>query len=206
MLVLPTVLCAALVVGATPVERPPRPQPMRITADLEGTGRPATLRLNPQSADPVVVVSGGRTASTGIRRAWKPWRIAVSDLNGDGRREIVVALFKTTRSMPKPHNCLFVYRFDGRAITPLWLGSSMGRPFTDFAFGRIGDGGNRLVTLDIRMDGGRSVTVHRWTGFGFRAERSWGSWKRARLVGIGHGRISVVADGRRVSRTLEGSQ
>lgn len=182
-------------------ETPPRPVRSEISTDLLGTGNRVRIRLDPASATPVVVIDVGRKVAVPVKSRWRPWRIRVADLGGDGRREIVVAVFKPTHYILKPHNCLFVYRYDGRQAYALWQGSTLGRPFTDFTFGHIGTGeGERLVTLDVWLDGKRGVSVHRWNGFGFRREALWGRWKRARLVGIQNGRIVVIADGRRIER------
>jgi hypothetical protein len=187
------------------VEKPPPTVKMRIAADAAGKGRKVTVRLDTAGRDPVTLLDRGRSVSFGIRARWRPWSIATADLIGDGRREIVVALYKSTRYLPEKHNCLFVYRYNGQDIYPLWLGSTLGRPFTAFAFDSAATGrGARLVTLDLWLDGRRGITIHRWTGFGFHKEASWGSWRSARLLSVREGRVEVIADGERLNRSLEG--
>lgn len=177
---------------------------MEVAAGFDSSGRKAVVILDPASANPVVIRYGGKAYSTLIRRRWHPWRVAVADLDGDGRQEIIVALYKTTRYIRTPHNCLFVYRYNGREVHPLWLSSTLGRPFTDFAFGRrSGSKYDSLVTLDFSLRGRRDVTIHRWTGFGFRKDSGWGDWGTARLVGVRNGQVVVEADGKKLVRRLE---
>ena len=186
------------------VEKPLPIVKSRIFADLGGHGRSVTIRLDTTDRNPVVLVDGSRRVSFNIRARWKPWSVTTADLDGDGRREIVVALYKSTRYIPEPHNCLFVYRYDGRDIYPLWLGSTLGRPFTAFAFGRVADEPREsLFTLDIGLDGRRGITMHRWTGFGFHKVRSWGDWQSAALLTVRDGHVRVMADGKRLDLSLE---
>lgn len=186
-------------------ERPPgKVSRTEVAVTLDRSGRRATVIFDPSSATPVVIRHGGRSYSTLIPRRWHPWRVAVADLDGDGRQEVIVALYKTTRYIRTPHNCLFVYRYNGREVHPLWLGSTLGRPFTDFAFGRSsGSKTDSLVTLDISLRGRQDVTVHHWTGFGFRKDSGWGDWAAARLVGVRNGQVVVEADGKKIVRRLE---
>ena len=185
-------------------EKPPPTVRSRMVADLDGKGRTVILRLDTTDSDPVTLIDGSRRVTFNMRARWKPWSVTTADLDGDGRREIVVAMYKSTRYIPQPHNCLFVYRYDGRQVYPLWLGSTMGRPFTAFIFCRATDNTrDRLVTLDIGLDGRRCLTIHRWTGFGFHKERSLGNWQRADLLSSRAGHVSVLADGKRLDLNME---
>jgi len=173
--------------------------------NLKGAVRRFEVRLDLRSATPVVLVDGTKRIPLKIPLRWKPWSITTADLSGDGRRSIVVALFKSTRYIPERHNCLFVYRYDGSSVYPVWLGSSLGVPFTELGFGRTApDRADKLVTLDVGLNGTKSIGVHSWMGFGFRKDRSWGAWRRAHLIGVRDGRVTLLADGKRIDRSLEG--
>lgn len=181
-------------------ESPPHPARTSLAADLLGNGSSVTVRLDSTAEPPVTAGDSGRAFAVTVRRRWRPWAIAAADIDGSGRRALIVAVYKPTRYLPKPHNCLFVYRYDGRDVHPIWLGSSLGRPFTAFGFTPAARGhASKLITLDVGLAGSRSVAVHTWIGFGFRIERSQGRWRTARIATIERDRVQVVADGRTVN-------
>lgn len=156
-----------------------------------------TLTLDPKREQTVEVREGRRILWRGIRRGFRPWKLAVADLDGDRRKEILVGLHKPTHNWPEPHNCLFVFGTDGTRVFPKWRGSSMGRRFDDFLTGHEpGARGATLYTLERRLDGARCVTAWRWNGFGFNKEWERGAWKSATLVRVHRGRVVVRADGK----------
>src|SRR5438128_1750685 len=119
-----------------------------VTGDLNHDGRIERVVLDP-SQDPALSVWHGRHRLwQGVPRRWQPWKLRIADVDGDGLREIVVGVRKATHFFPHPHNCLFLYAFDGRTVKPKWLGSSLSQPFTDFAFADLGGRGEKLVAVE----------------------------------------------------------
>jgi hypothetical protein len=170
-----------------------------IVADLDGDGRAERVELRADRDPSVSVWRGSRCLWRGVPRRWRPWKLMTADVDGDGRREIVVGVHKSTRYFPRPHNCLFIYGFDGRTVRPKWLGSSLSRPFEDFAFANLdGDRAEELVSVEITRRGTRCLVVYSWNGFGFTADWQRGEWKTARLLETRPGRIVLQADSRRV--------
>src|SRR5205823_103234 len=156
--------------------------------------RPATARqvtniaagvrvvMDPKRALTVSVYRNGRRIWSAVPRMWEPWRLAAADVDGDGRREIVVGLYKRTRFFPAPHNCLFVYEFTGKSVRPKWLGSRLSLPFIDFRFANLDrDRADELVALERRPDGRLRAVVYLWNGFGFDLDRVYGPWKSAAI-------------------------
>jgi hypothetical protein len=172
--------------------------------DLDGDGQLERIRLDKASDPALSVRHGRRLVWSGVPARWKPWKLTVADVDGDGRSEILVGVYKATRFFPKPHNCLFIYSWDGRRAAPKWLGSSLSRPFTDFAFMK-GDGKRMgsLVALETRRDGRRCVAVYSWNGFGFTLDWQQGDWQEARLIEAANNRIILEADGRRVTLSTD---
>jgi hypothetical protein len=124
----------------------------------------------------------------------------VADVDGDGRKEIVVGVFKPTKFIPRPHNCLFIYDWDGRRAAPKWLGSTLSRPFTDFRLADgDGDGRDEVYALETRRDGHVAVAAYSWNGFGFTRDWERGDWRTAVLLSVTRGEITIEADGRRVT-------
>jgi hypothetical protein len=151
--------------------------------------------------DPSVSVwRGARRLWEGVPRRWRPWKLAVADVNGDGLPEIAIGVTKATRYFPTVHNCLFLYTWNGSRAVPLWLGSALSRPYTDFLFGRL-DGGaaDRLVALETLPDGRHSLVSYAWNGFGFTGQWHQGQWRVARLVSVHPHRVVVNADGVRIA-------
>jgi hypothetical protein len=180
------------------------PRLQAVAADLERDGRIERVVFDP-SCDPTLSVwRGGRRLWRGVPRRWHPWKLRIADVDGDGKREIVVGIRKATRFFPYPHHCLFIYAFDGATVAPKWLGSSLSKPFTDFAFARQrGSRAATLVALETTRDGRLCLMRYLWNGFGFTAVRQQGAWKRARLLEDGHGKVHVEADARRIALSGE---
>lgn len=169
-------------------------------ADLDGDGRVERIVLDPTQDSTLSVWHGSRRLWQGVPKRWKPWKLSLVDVEGGGRQEIVVGLYKATRFFPKPHNCLFVYGFDGKTVQKKWLGSGLGRPFTDFTFADMdGDQIRELVALETTRAGKRCVGVYTWNGFGFTLAWERGFWKQARLLGEKKGAVLIEADGRRIA-------
>ena len=169
---------------------------MRIAADLDHDGTTEIIEIG-SYGDSALQIRHGRTLLwQGIPAAWRPWKLAVADVDGDGRSEIVVGIVKATKFFPKPHNCLFIYGWDGRRVFPKWLGSTLSRPFTDFLFtsggGPSGDG---LLSLETSLEGRKSLAAYRWNGFGFTLDWRKGEWQNAAFNKDISGTTSVEADG-----------
>lgn len=183
-----------------------RAQVSVIDADLDGDGIVERIELDYKRDPALRIRSGKRLLWQGVHGRWKPWKLAVADVDGDSRREIVVGVFKATRYFPKPHNCLFVYGWSGSRAFPKWLGSTLSKPFADFAFANLdGDGEDELVTIETLRDGKHCVAVYSWNGFGFTLERQRGAWSQARFVANEAGDVVIEVDGERstINKTFE---
>ena len=94
----------------------PTPGPQVIVADLDRDGRVERVVLDPGRDPALAVWRGGRRLWQGVPRRWRPWKLQIADMEGDGRREIIVGVQKSTHFFPRPHHCLFIYRFDGQLL------------------------------------------------------------------------------------------
>jgi len=188
-------------------EQPPAPEGEKgpsaqvAEADLDGDGRFERVVLDPDRPRTLTVSQSGVVVASDVPARWKPWKLALADVDGDGRIEIAVGVYKPTRHIPRPHNCLFVYSFADRNIVPHWLGSSLSRPFTDFLFAppSTSRGPWPLYAIEAAPGGRSALAEYRWNGFGFTLDRRRGSWRSARLVKASEREVELEADGRRIA-------
>jgi hypothetical protein len=168
-------------------------------ADLDGDGTSERITLDRERDSTLSIRHGKRLLWSGVSAGWKPWKLAVADVDGDGRREIIVGVYKSTRFFPRPHNCLFIYGWDGQRAHPKWLGSSLSKPFVDFAFlDANGDRPQELAAIETKRDGLRCLALYSWNGFGFTLDGQRGDWQEAKLIEAARDRIIVEADGARI--------
>src|SRR5438132_1568996 len=59
------------------------------------------------------------------------YHFEVGDINGDGRKEILLGVIKTTHFDPVSKKRLFIYKFDKTKIRPLWMGSRVQNELVD---------------------------------------------------------------------------
>lgn len=169
----------------------------RIVIDLDRDGKSETLILNAKRDPSLGIYQGKRKTWSGIPRGWKPWKMTTGDVDGDGKRDIILGVHKKTRFMPFEHNCLFVYGFDGKAATKKWLGSSLSKPFSDFLIANVdNDKEDELISLETRRDGKKCIVVYSWIGFGFGSDWQSGDWKKAQLRRVEKKKIVVEAEGK----------
>ncbi len=170
-----------------------------IDADLDSDGKVERIDLDVDREQTLQIRRGKQLLWQGVPARWKPWKIEIADVDGDGRREIIVGVFKSTKFFPKPHNCLFIYGFNGETAFPKWLGSSLSRPFADFTFADLdNEAGDELIAMETTLEGRISVAVYHWNSFGFTLDWSQGDWQLAKLLGVENGLIQVEADGKDV--------
>lgn len=178
--------------------------PTTFETDLDMDGTVENIELDSSKQFALRVSRGGMLLWQAVPVSWKPWKLMIADVDGDGKREMIVGLFKSTKFFPRPHNCLFVYGWSGEKGFPKWLGSSLARPFTDFGFARAGDfPGDELVAVERTLDGKRALAIYHWNSFGFTKFREFGPWKSAELVRIEENMLDLDADGERVTFELD---
>lgn len=167
-----------------------------VDSDLDRDGRIERIDLDSKREMTLQISRGGKAVWSGVPSKWKPWKLQIADVDGDGNLEIAIGVFKSTKFFPKPHNCLFIYGWSGDEALPKWLGSSLGRPFTEFLFADLDDvPGDELLAIETARDRKTSIAVYRWDSFGFTLVRRHGEWARAEILDAGRRRISIKTDG-----------
>ena len=172
-------------------------------ADLEGDGKPETIAITCRKLEdgrPMggeVVVLQPKDGSLGLvwrQRELNPWKLWLADVDGDGKREIVVGVWKKSPKDPVMAKRTFVYSWNGKRMLPKWLGSRLSRRFDDFALADINkDGWDELLALEVAPKGKHRVAAYRWRCFGF----DWlgCSEEKAGLTGLTseHDNVTVAA-------------
>lgn len=111
--------------------------------------------------------SGWRILATGHPRFVA--KIEIGDLNGDGRDELVVELHQRSKLDAQTKPRLHVYDLGERGFVPLWRGSMLSRPFSEWTLvGRRAAPGCDLAALERGQNGISWLSLYRWNGFGLR--------------------------------------
>lgn len=175
-----------------------------IEADLDLDGKTERIELNSENDFALQVKHGGKLMWEGVPSRWNPWKLEIADVDGDGKHEIIIGIIKSTKFFPKPHNCLFIYDWKNGHAFPKWLGSSLGKPFTDFLFADLDNMvGDELIALETNLDGKKSLAVYRWNSFGFTLDWQYGNWQTAKILGVKNGQISLETDEKSIFLSMD---
>ncbi len=97
----------------------------------------------------------------------KPWKIELSDIDGEGEKEIITAVRKTTRFDKTLKNRLFAFNLKNNKLVKKWTGSEVGGDWKDFiAADLIPIKGNELIFISKTKRGER-ISIYYWFNFGF---------------------------------------
>ncbi|UCC63624.1 MAG: CapA family protein [Anaerolineae bacterium] len=133
-------------------------------ADLTGDGVPEQVQ---RVKEQVIIYHDGVERWRGLPE-WRVVDLALGDPNGDGRSELLLALWKPdAEGGPRSHPFIVGYRQGAYRV--LWGGSAVADPILEVELGDVnGDGVQELIVLEEHGGGpDRAVTVWRWHGWGF---------------------------------------
>ncbi|MBU5436570.1 hypothetical protein KQI42_01040 [Tissierella sp. MSJ-40] len=101
---------------------------------------------------------------------FKPWKISIGDIDGDGKDEISIGVYKKSPLHQVMTKRPFIYSFEDGKLEPKWRGSRLSRPFTNYIFSDIDkDGMDEIVSIEILEDNRKIINTYKWKGFGFEA-------------------------------------
>jgi hypothetical protein len=161
------------------------------------------VKLDPARAKTATAIYKGKIIWQAIPKDWKPWKIAVADVDGDKKDELLIGLYKVTRHSPNRIHTLYVYGFDGSKMIPRWRGSRLTRDFDDFSVAKAPKG-DKILTLDRLLDGRFALSCYTWSGFGFRKNWERGAWKQARIQEGEQRTITIATEDGPVKISTEG--
>lgn len=107
-----------------------------------------------------------------------PWKIQACEVDGDGRLEIALGVYKEANFHPVMAKRPFLYHWNGEDIVPVWRGSRLSRPFDDYIFLDLdADGKDELTAIEMLPDGKRLINAYKWSGFGFESVAESGHYE-----------------------------
>lgn len=99
-----------------------------------------------------------------------PWKIQICDVDGDGRKEIALGVYKKANFHPVMAKRPFLYHWEKGDIVPMWRGSRLSRPFDDYCFSDLDrDGKDELLAIEALPEGKELINAYSWKGFGFES-------------------------------------
>ncbi len=177
--------------------RPPSPRCVQTRlVDLDGDGTLERIVLDSRHTEVLSIFHGQRLLWRGVQARVRPWCLRVGDVDGDGKAEIALGTFKSTRLWPRAHRTLSIYSWDGKQARARWLGSRLTLPFREFALLNVdADPSDELLSVERRGDGKWSLAVYNWDAFGFTLARRLGWWNSLQVLALTPRRIELKCDG-----------
>lgn len=97
-----------------------------------------------------------------------PWKVQTSDVDGDGKKEISIGVYKKTKFYPNMEKRPFIYEWKNGEIFPKWRGSRLSKPFDDYIFLDIDeDKMDEIIAIEVLENGRKVINAYKWKGFGF---------------------------------------
>jgi len=100
-------------------------------------------------------------------RGFHPWKIEVTEIDGDPQPEIALGVYKKTRHDRTMRRRLFIYDWTGAGLFAKWLGSWTTQDLQDFAFLPRSSEAVAASLATREGDGSSRVRRYEWNGFGF---------------------------------------
>ncbi|MCR8657997.1 hypothetical protein [Paenibacillus endoradicis] len=98
----------------------------------------------------------------------KPWKLELGDIDGDQKKEILIAVHKTTHFDEQDRNRLFIFNFDGEKLYKKWTGSKIAGDWSNFFVGNLlSIPGDELIFIQQLDNQVEKLSIYYWLDFGF---------------------------------------
>ncbi len=182
------------------LQNQPPPVAVNATATYRRNNHDYTVKLVTGKERPLEVWLGKQKITEGLRESYRPWKVMIADVDGDGIPEIVIGVYRKSNYTPAWARSIFVMTFDGKELIRKWMGSSMGRPLFDFTFGP--EKTKRLITIQEAIDGRQVLSCWDWSGFGFRRRERELFAKSIKFNGWTGSTLNITFDGKKTKLPL----
>ncbi len=118
-------------------------------------------------------------------QAINPWKIEICEIDGDGEPEIFIGVNKATRYYTEIENRPFFFNYRDNRLVKKWTGSKLRASFSQVYFADLsGNGRDEFIVIEEGKEGGSTVTVYYWFGFGFILQAESATYKSIEAVSI----------------------
>lgn len=136
----------------------------------------------------------------------KPWKLELADVDGDGKKEILVAVYKTTHFDDQEKNRMFIFNFDGEKLYKKWTGSQIAGVWRDFYVDDLlSIRGDELIFIEQMKGEGERLSIYYWFDFGFHLLATSGIYDEITsftFIGDNRMQITCKAEGKQKALTL----
>ncbi len=127
----------------------------------------------------------------------KPTKIMSGDVDGNGKDDISVIVYKKTKFHDVEAKRPFFYGTDGDVLYPLWLGSRLSHPFSDYVLLDIdNDGIHEIAAAEYLEDGKMNVAVYDWQSFGFVKNAESETYESIDTICVFEGKLFITSGGK----------
>ncbi|MGO9380343.1 MAG: CapA family protein [Dissulfurispiraceae bacterium] len=132
---------------------------------FDGTAKLTKLKSMPGYK---LIIEDTKTRTTdNLYIPYPVYRFYASDINNDGRTDVLLGVVKSTHFDPIVKKRLFIFRIDSSRLSPLWLGSRVCLKLVDFKPIHL-QGRNRIMTVESEMNNLYCDGLYQWDNFGLR--------------------------------------
>lgn len=137
----------------------------------------------------------------------KPWKLVIADVDGDHKKEILIAVHKTTHFDPEEKNRMFIFQYDGEKLYKKWTGSQIAGEWNSFLAGNVlSVPGDELIFVEQVEGDKERISMYYWFDFGFvllAASEPYYDIKDVTIIGENRLRITIqVEDQKQIHRLM----
>jgi hypothetical protein len=97
-----------------------------------------------------------------------PWKLEVADIDGDDKKEILIAVQKTTTYDKEMKNRMFIFNYEDGILAKKWTGSQIAGMWREFyPMDLLSLAGDELVFIEKAEGDTERISIYSWFDFGF---------------------------------------